>query len=640
MPAARRLAILVVCAALLVPAAAADGAAKAKPKAFASCSALDKYARKQALRIVEPSGIPFRFGFPVGAGDRGGPEPFPVAAPEQDSAGGDGEAPGGNDFSGTNNQEEGVDEPDFVKTDGKRLYVVWDSTLYVFDLTGGEPQLAGTLELRGFGHELLVSGDRVLALATHYGDPVLSPEPARAHAGRSTVPGYYSEPATRLFEIDVSDPAAPKLLNTLTVEGFYTSARLIGASARVVISTPPDPIEVMDEETIRADAKLSTWIPNAVARDRVRDRRKRPRVVACDDVRRPPRFAGPGTLTLLTLDLDKGLKPVDSDSLMTDAQTVYASKRSLFVASQRWVDPDGQEAVDPGRFTSIHGFDISDRESARYRASALVRGFVLNQFALSEHEGHLRVATTDQPPWREDGTQGESESFVTVLDDGLVQTGRVGGLGKGERIYAVRFLGDRGFVVTFRQVDPLYALDLSDPAAPEVKGELKILGFSSYLHPIGDDLLLGIGQDANEEGQTQGAQVSLFDVSDLSDPKRLFAQSLGQYAGSQAEYDHHAFLYWAPTKLSVLPVSQYSSEDDQFAGAVGLEIDPVEGISEVGRVQHDKIEQYGWSYYPEIRRSLVVRDRLLTVSPGGVMSSTLDTLERVGFSVFPQPAGG
>ena len=659
----RQLAIPVLAAALVLPAAAADGASKARPKAFTSCAGVSDYARKQALRIVGSGGLPFRFAFdvavaqpapprgPVVEDGSGAPAPQPVAGP----------APGeGTDYSGTNVQEEGVDEPDIVKTDGSRLFVITGSRLYLFDVRSGEPKLTGSLWLRGYGHQILVSGDRVLALTTYYDDPALEPRPdpqsgSKPQAGAASMPAYYGgEPATRLFEIDVSDPAAPKLLNTLTVEGFYVSARLRESVARVVVSTPPSPWTIPSDEPMTAEeseaahkrairrAKVSTWLPDGVLRDRVRDRRRKLRMVACDDVRRPAAFSGPGMLSVLTVDLGKGLTPLDSDSLMTDAQTVYASKRSLFVATERWFDPDQADpeaTVDPGRFTAIHRFGIADPESAEYRASGQVRGFVLNQFSLSEHEGVLRVATTDEPPWRDGAEQRESESYVTVLDANagvLSPVGQVGGLGKGERIYAVRFMGDKGYVVTFRQADPLYTLDLSDPRAPAVRGELKIPGFSSYLHPIGGDLLLGLGQDANEQGQTRGTQLSLFDVSDLSAPKRLHQYSFGDGASSEAEYDHHAFLYWPATKLSVVPLTEYRSNGDQFYGAVGFEVDRDKGISEIARLQHEGGSN---AYQGTIKRSLVARGRLFTISDAGVLSSTLDTLAPVAFTPF-EPSDG
>jgi len=181
----------------------------------------------------------------------------------------------------------------------------------------------------------------------------------------------------------------------------------------------------------------------------------------------------------------------------------------------------------------------------------------------------------------------------------------------------VRFVGDTGYVVTFRQIDPLYTLDLALPERPRVLGELKIPGYSAYLHPIGDDLLLGVGQDANEEGRPLGTQLSIFDVSDLRKPTRLHTRHLGQ-GWSEAEHDHHAFLFWPRTGLVMIPFEQ---------NAVGFRVGRSRGIDPAGRVEHDRTSP--------IRRSLVVRDGVLTVSDTGVKASSLATLAERGFVPFP-----
>jgi len=309
--------------------------------------------------------------------------------------------------------------------------------------------------------------------------------------------------------------------------------------------------------------------------------------------------------------------------------------------------------------TEIHRFDASDPSRTTYRSSGSVPGFVLNQFAMSEDKGVLRVATTEDPLWMNGAQQQDSESGVSVLREQagkLVTVGRVGGLGKGERIYAVRFLGDTGYLVTFHQVDPLFTLDLSDPGHPRQVGELKVAGYSAYLHPIGDGLLIGVGQDASDAGIRQGPQVSLFDVSDPAAPKRLAQRVLGdQSAGTEAEWDHHAFLWWAPEKLAVLPLQQSSittvspgpavpttaapsgpaaaraaAAPAPFAGAVGLHI-ARSGIAEAGRVSH------GTDPYPAVvRRSLVAQGRLLTISDRGIAASRLSDLGQLGFTEFPK----
>jgi hypothetical protein len=200
----------------------------------------------------------------------------------------------------------------------------------------------------------------------------------------------------------------------------------------------------------------------------------------------------------------------------------------------------------------------------------------------------------------------------------------------------VRFIGDVGYVVTFRQVDPLYTIDLSDPTAPKVLGELELLGYSAYLHPIAPDLLLGVGQDATPEGRAKGVQVSLFGVGDPAHPKLLAQHALGAASSSRVEFDSHAFLYWAPRQLVVLPVEVFdagtSSSSPGFTGAVALTVTP-SGIAEAGRVAHDPID----GYVPPITRSVVIGDQLLTVSDGGVLASALDGFGRLGSVAFPAP---
>jgi uncharacterized secreted protein with C-terminal beta-propeller domain len=319
---------------------------------------------------------------------------------------------------------------------------------------------------------------------------------------------------------------------------------------------------------------------------------------------------------------------------MTSAETVYASKGSLYVATHRWTPPPVTANQPPPRSsTAIHRFDTSDPDSTTYRSSGEVPGYVLNQWSMSEQSGVLRVATTTDPEWWDGAQQVAGQSYVTTMADRggvLEKLGAVGGLGQGERIFGVRFIDDTGYVVTFRQTDPLYTIDLSNPAAPKVLGELKILGYSAYLHPIGDNLLLGVGQDATEEGRRLGTQLSVFDVSDVSDVKRLQQKRLAGGSSSSVEFDHHAFLYWAPRKLAVIPVTEYGT-DSFFDGAIGFHVGR-DAIAEAGRVVHD------WpGYAASVERSVVVGDRLFTVSGLGVRSNDLGSFGDVGHADFPQP---
>jgi hypothetical protein len=559
----------------------------------------------------------------------------------------------GAEFSGTNTQEADVDEPDIVKTDGSFVYAVAGQRLHAIDVRSGATALAGSLKLPdgSWGAELLVVGKRALVMwnaGNHYYGDMPMARPASS-------PAYYGGRAeTVLAEVDLTDPAAMKLVRTVTVDGRLVSSRLNGSTARVITAATPRALEVPIEPgmtledqraELRAEAgakRANKWLPRRVTRwDGGQGKPRAKAAVTCQAVRRPQIFSGLDMVTVLTIDLSKGITPVDSDALMTDAETVYASDKALYIATRKWlraVDsalPVATNAEPPAIRTQIHKFDISDSGSTKYEGSGDVSGYLLNQFSMSEHGGVLRTATTDGPMWWPGPSGPQSESAVTTLkmDDatGLLATaGRVGGLGKGERIYAVRFIGETGYVVTFRQTDPLYTIDVSDPAKPRVVGELKILGYSAYLHPVGKNLLIGVGQDATEEGRRLGAQVSLFDVSDPANPTRLHQKSLGQYASSDAEYDHHAFLYWPATNLLMLPVQQWS-ENESFAGAIGFSVKREAGINEIARVAHDS----GADYPTAVRRSMVIGDRVFTLSEAGLKGSRLSDLADAGWVKFP-----
>jgi uncharacterized secreted protein with C-terminal beta-propeller domain len=209
-----------------------------------------------------------------------------------------------------------------------------------------------------------------------------------------------------------------------------------------------------------------------------------------------------------------------------------------------------------------------------------------------------------------------------------VPVGKVGGLGAGERIYAVRFLGPVGYVVTFRQTDPLYTVDLSDPANPRVTGELKITGFSAYLHDAGSNRLIGVGQEATTSGQRTGTQVSLFDTGNLAAARRL-AQFQLPGGSSEVEYDPHAFLYWPDKGILVVPVTQPKRENGSGSGALVLKLTG-DSLTEAGTITHP-VDQYA---NPQIRRALVIGDELWTVSGAGMLSNAIDGLTQRAWIPF------
>jgi hypothetical protein len=616
-------------AALPAGAAAAPAAASAAPKvekrlnarklrlrSFRSCAALVRYGRSRVR--LGPGALPPPPSPPILMPLRRG-APDAVVTPEVLAA----PAPLGGTVeegaSGTNVQEAGVDEPDVVKTAGSRIFAVAGNRVHAVHPDG--PRLLGSLELPGYGHELLLRGDRLLVISH---DAPLDGEPP---AQEPVVDGRMidSPGVTVLTEIDVSDPAAMRVLRTERIRGVHVSSRLTGRTARVVVWTRP---RAAFEPALCAAVR--GWLPRRALRRRGTGKPKFRRAAPCRHVMRPASFSGTDVLTVLTIDLEKGLPAVDSDAIMSGGQVVYASERNLYVGTQDWTPTPATPAAElPGRsFTTIHRFATGDPDSTTYRASGRVPGFLLNQFSLSEHDGVLRAASTEEPVWWSGDAAVESQSHVTVLDErdgALRQIGQVSGLGRGERIFAVRFIGPAGYVVTFRQIDPLYVVDLERPTQPVVRGELKIRGYSAYLHPVGPGLLLGVGQDATDAGVQLGTQLSLFDVSDPSNPRRLHQAAVSN-ASSQAEFDHHAFLWWAPRDLAVVPLNVFGAQT--FQGAAGFRVQRVAGIAEAGRASHPDTP---------ILRSFVLGGRLFTLSDAGIEANSLDDLSEQAWLAFPAP---
>jgi len=326
---------------------------------------------------------------------------------------------------------------------------------------------------------------------------------------------------------------------------------------------------------------------------------------------------------------------------------IYASSDKLVIAGESYEEND--EGVWK-EHTIFLVYDIVNGGSTTSpSAVGRVPGSLLNQFSMDHYvDGdvdYLRVATTTWGQWGlvDDVWQQTqtSESSVYVMkmtslgnenedDEGgaMEIVGSVNEIGLGERIYAVRFVGVRGYVVTFRQIDPFYTLNLSDPTAPEVVGELKIPGFSNYLHPVSDDLILGLGQDADQNGRTNGLQISLFDVSDFANPKQVRKYTEENNASSAAQYDHRAFRYLPESKLLILPLSTpyWNWGKDAFDGFVVYDVDESKDFEKKFEISHfDSGERACWGEDTLPSRSLVFNGDVTTLKGHKVYSTDLDT---------------
>lgn len=539
--------------------------------------------------------------------------------------------------STTNVQIAGIDEPDMVKTDGKWIYAIADDTLYAVDTTGATPRVATSIDFPdGFeSSDLILSGNRLLVIGNAFSGRSIPPTGAAPTTSRQ----YTGTRRTVMLNVDVSTPGQMRIIDRLATSSTYETARLSDGTVRVVLSgpTPSYPTSYRSGLTGAIDNALamrelktmsaSDWLPSYQTQDADGNATSKEVTVPCKTVSRPAGDAvSPRTVTVLTIDPAKGIDPVDQDTLMGAATTTMMSPDNLYLTSTTRQTGKTQAQ------TRIHVLDVSRPNVTSYRATGTVDGYLLNQFSLDEHDGVLRVATTrqenrpvptdvvmDEPPLR----PGTDSAVTTMRVSGrtLEKLGEVTGLGQDERIYSVRFMGERAYVVTFRQTDPLYAIDLSDPSNPRETGELKINGYSAYLHPVDETHIIGVGQDATDTGRRLGTQVSLFDVSDPASPKRV-AQWTAPNSSSGVDWDHHAFLWWNPTSTAVIPVRQYGRDQYGETSAVALKV-------ENGTMNATDLRQSPYPTGPSspIQRSLAIGDTLYTLSKDGLVARDLSTLD-------------
>jgi hypothetical protein len=357
------LALLVATGTLAAASSSANQQARPSLRYFSGCGDYLAHVKQQAVKIVGPYGL------------AGGPM-MPLAA-ERAAA----PVPGV-DYSTTNVQEQGVDEPDIVKTDGERIVALAQGKLRVVVLGKGEPDLVASLAVEG-ARLLLLHRNHAVVISHAYGGRRL-PAATRLIAPMPT--------KTVLTDVDLSTPSRPRVVRTLTLDASYLDARLVGSSLRVVLTSQPPiafeppigPGPTAERKALERNrskirsSRARDWLPTYTLRNRRTGVKKTAPLLGCSHIARPSRFSGLGVLSVVTFDLGKGLVPADTDGVMTDGQTIYASKSSLYVATQRWSESGEPENGKPPRqTTALHRFDISDPLRASYRASGEVTGYVL-----------------------------------------------------------------------------------------------------------------------------------------------------------------------------------------------------------------------------------------------------------------------
>lgn len=610
----------------------------------ADCDALLARLRDLALAHVTPWGLDGGGMFILGRGTEAfAPSDRAAAAPATTAAA----TSGSGASSGTNVQEAGVDEGDQVENDGRHVYSVLDGQLRVADTqTGTVSQAALPADDTGGGHQLVLDGDRLVVVSSGWG--------GMGMVADSRMPGPGGWGTTTITVLDVGEPMTPRITERRRVDGTAVAVRSADGTVRVVLTSglgsrlpfvQPAQVGTEVEEKAKAinldvvrTATIDQWLPRvgeAATDGTIADGGP---ALACDRVSLPTRDSGLGLTWVASVASDGAVR--GSAAVVAAGGTTYASAANLFVSTTEWQDPAGDPQVAPVRpvapQTALHRFALGDGGTATYAGSGVVPGMLLSSYSMSEHEGVLRVATTEQPT---DGSAPTSSSVHTLrIADGELETlGAVTGLGRTEQIYAVRFVGPYGYVVTFRRTDPLYVIDLRDPAAPVAAGELKIPGYSAYLHPLPDGRLLGVGQNADGDGRVLGLQVSLFDVSDPTSPQRLANLDLGGASG--AEWDPHAFLWWEGTGTAFVPLLPWwggptmdGGPERQGLAAVTVEGDDLRLAGVVAPPGLDATigaDQPDLAYQRMVQRAMVVDGRLVAVASGAVRVADLTSLATV-----------
>lgn len=499
-------------------------------------------------------------------------------------------------FSTTNTQVQKVDEADIVKTNGTYIYTVTGSTLRIINAYPAEhAKIVATMKFSGSPRSLYLKGDRLV---------VISEESGQRAFGNCEKAGCtdasWSRPTTRILTYAISNPAHPELLRQVSIGGSLSDSRMIDSYLYFVTTSTAGTSS--DKSTF---PQILDYAKGTIT----------PAVYYFDRQDKEFSYTTVGSLNIATA------APVRAKSfLIGSAGTVYVSPKHPYIAIASPVDEGGAMETD------LYSFTL-DGSKIEYAAQGTVNGALLNQFSLDESGGNLRLATT--------GIEGagkyrEYSSTVSVLDSSMKTIGSLKKIAPGERISVARFAGNRPYLGTSRDVDPLRAIDIADPANIKILGELRLPGYSGYLHPYDETYMISVRREANNGG----VRIALFNITNVSAPSITDTIELGG-RGSDSEVlrDHKAFLFDKEMNLLVLPVHlcgqsgtvvykkyQPPEEAHIWGGVYVLSVTPSQGFHVKGTVEHYKGNSGSIS---PVKRSLYIEDCLYTFSSEMVVLSDL-----------------
>ena len=622
------------------------------------------------------------------------------------------------EYSSTNNQESGVDEADFIKTDGHYIYMLNGNKFLIMGVPEfGEINLTSSLSMLGSPMQMMLEGDRVVIVSgvnywnlesNHPLLELMAHEESYSYLGSDGVNETYTytryESLVMYSVIDISEKNNPVIEEELFIEGNYHTARLVDGTVRSVthlytyfdgirtwVDLPDYYYEIFDlqqrmdlwnlslNDTIAKNQRvidsltLEDFVPQMYTLNSDSTYAKISTYSDdCSEFSASQNSSVRGLTTIMTMKLLGEETEFEIDHITSRWAHVYSSGNTLLLAEPVadwwwfWRNNDFEDA------TNIHAFDISDSDATSYLGSGRVTGTVQDQFSMSEFQGSIRIASTSDiwGRWWLDSEMDENgepifngpSNQVTILQhegndclispcNSLIQVGIVDDIAPNETIWSVRFIGNRGYLVTFENIDPLWVIDLSNPLDPIILGELEVPGVSTYIHPVNENTLLTIGIGPGEDGlglDWSTTQISLFDVSEPTNPTLADSMSVSpaytddncedirncgwSWSWSEATYEHKAFSYWAPEDLLAIPLSTYryfynesnyyNYEYISMLKLINVDIENL-SLSNHGEIEHSQFynnNENDWWYHSStsIRRSIFMGDYIYAFSSLGV----------------------
>ncbi|WP_187119005.1 beta-propeller domain-containing protein [Bacillus marasmi] len=541
---------------------------------------------------------------------------------------------GNQQASETNVQVEGVDEADIVKTDGNYIYQVRQNQVTIIEVNQArnmkvassisyDPSFLPT-ELYLYQNQLVVIGQ------SHKYE-------AYGNTNQSAVADMKMAPvsqATKAVVYNVENPEKPVQIREIKLDGAYVSSRRIDGLVYLITNQFPE-YWILEEN--KAIDLRPTFSDSVVSTSSI--------PVDYDKIQYFPDSKEANYTMIASFNLAQPEKEAAITTYLGSGNQLYMSKDNLYLAVPHYEEKafDLSNKVNTPDST-IYKFSVKDTE-VKFHSSAVVPGTLLNQFSMDEYNGYFRLVTTKGYAWDE---RQPSTNQLLILNENLKQVGNLSELARGERIYSARFLGDKIYMVTFKETDPLFVIDAKEPTQPKVLGELKIPGFSNYLHPYDENHIIGFGQDTKlvddkaSNGPprviTNGVKISLFDVSDMSNPKEKYTEVIGgRGTYSTLNYDHKALLFNKNKDLFGFPISVYQNSTKneyeqiyEFQGAYLYKINPETGFTLQLKISHETEKGQFEQWENTIQRLVTIGDTIYALSPDNISAHDLTSNAQIG----------